>query len=159
VTARSWTVVGSACLANFAVFFIVALTLGGDAINGKAEGGRYFLANHGKLTEVSREIYDYSRYHAISLFITHPIAFLAGWRAKVAQDRSRERSRRAGSQANGADAHGAHLKVSISGAATRYDEVASGCYVLLAGLSQVGLWCERHGHARRAAGRGLTPCC
>ena len=84
------------CLTNFAVFFTAALVLGGDAINGKAEGGRYFLANHGKLTEVSREVYDYSRYHAISLFITHPIAFLEAWRGKVAKDRSRMHSRRAG---------------------------------------------------------------
>ena len=85
---RSWTVLGVACMANFAVFFIVALAIGGDAFNGKAEGGRYFLANHGKLTEVSRAVYDYSRYHTMSLFITHPLAFLAAWRAKVARDRS-----------------------------------------------------------------------
>ena len=52
--ARSWTVIGVVCIANFVVFFLTALMLGGDAINGKAEGGRFFLANHGKLTEVSR---------------------------------------------------------------------------------------------------------
>jgi hypothetical protein len=31
------------------VFVVVALILGGDAMNGKAEGGKFFLANHGKL--------------------------------------------------------------------------------------------------------------
>ena len=93
MNARSWTVVGVACLANFVVFLIAALALGGDAFNGKVEGGRYFLANHGKVTEVSREIFDYSRYHTMSLFITHPLAFLAAWRAKVARDRSRMHDR------------------------------------------------------------------
>jgi hypothetical protein len=70
-------------LANFIVFFVVAVVLGGDAINGKTDGGRYFLANHGRLTQVSRGIFEYSRYHAISLFITHPMALLAAWRAKA----------------------------------------------------------------------------
>lgn len=93
---RSWTIVAVVCLANFAAFFIAAVVLGGDAINGRAEGGRCFLASHGKLTEVSREIYVYSRYHAISLWITHPLAFLAAWRAKAAKERSRLQSQRAG---------------------------------------------------------------
>jgi len=70
------------------VFFVVALILGGDAMNGKAEGGKFFLANHGKLTEVSRETFVYSRYHVLSLLITHPIAFLAAWKAKAARRRS-----------------------------------------------------------------------
>jgi hypothetical protein len=87
VSTRSWTVIGVTCLANFVVFFITAVTLGGDAINGKAEGGRFFLGNHGKLPEVSRETFNYSRYHAWSLIITHPMAFVAAWRAKVARYR------------------------------------------------------------------------
>jgi len=88
VSTRTWTVVGVFCLANFVVFVVVALIIGGDALNGKAEGGKFFLANHGKLTEVSRETFVYSRYHSLSLFITHPIFFLAAWRAKSAKERS-----------------------------------------------------------------------
>ena len=87
MSTRTWTVIGILCLANFIAFFIAAMILGGDALNGKTEGGRFFLADHGTLTEVSRVTFVYSRYHAMSLFITTPIAFLAAWRVKVARDR------------------------------------------------------------------------
>lgn len=63
---------------NFLVFFFVAMKIGGDALNGHMENGRYFLANHGVLTEVSRPVFEYSRIHAGSLIITHPLAILLG---------------------------------------------------------------------------------
>ena len=37
------------CLANFALFFILAVYLGGDAVNGKIVDGHYFLMSHGQL--------------------------------------------------------------------------------------------------------------
>jgi hypothetical protein len=46
----------------------VALIVGGDGLNGKAEAGRC---------------------DALSLFVTHPLAFVAGWRAQVASSRER----------------------------------------------------------------------
>jgi len=54
---RRWAaILGAALLlvaaVNFTAFFVAALALGGDAINGKAEGGRYYLSHHGKYTEV-----------------------------------------------------------------------------------------------------------
>jgi hypothetical protein len=87
VTERSWTAIVFACLANFVVFVVVAIMLGGDALGGKTEGGRYFLANHGRLTEVSATAFAYSRYHALSIFITHPIAFVAAWRGRATRTR------------------------------------------------------------------------
>jgi hypothetical protein len=63
---------------NFAAFCIVAVSIGGDAINGRIENGHYYLASHGQLTEVSPEVWTYSKYHAISVFITHPIGILVG---------------------------------------------------------------------------------
>lgn len=66
-------------LANFLVFVIGAVYLGGDALNGTAVDGRYFLAEHGRLTEVSRAVFVYSQWHARSLFVTHPIAMLCAW--------------------------------------------------------------------------------
>ena len=62
---------------NFGAFFVVSMCLGGDAINGKEENGHYYLTAHGTQTEVSREVFVYSRYHAISVFITHPLAMLS----------------------------------------------------------------------------------
>ena len=49
------------------------------------------------------------------------------------------------------DPTGLSSRVSISGAATRYDKIASGCCVQQAGLQHVGAWFECDGHARRAA--------
>jgi hypothetical protein len=63
---------------NFAVFFVIAILLGGDAINGNETAGHYYLANHGTLTEVSYPIFIYSKIHTTSLFITHPLAMIAG---------------------------------------------------------------------------------
>ncbi len=59
---------------NFAAFVIGALVLGGDAVSGKVQGGRYYVSNHGKLTEVSQAAYTYSRYHCYAVWITHPLA-------------------------------------------------------------------------------------
>ena len=67
-------------LANFLVFVIAAIWLRGDALNGHAVDGRYFLASHGQLTEVDRAVFVYSEWHARSLFVTHPLAMIAGCR-------------------------------------------------------------------------------
>jgi hypothetical protein len=65
------------CVANFAAFFTASLALGGDAVAGKAEGGRYFLSSKGRLTEVSQGVWEYSLLHVRSLWVTHPLSVLA----------------------------------------------------------------------------------
>ena len=70
---------------NFVTFVIVAVAIGGDAVNGKAVGGHYYLASHGKLTEVSEAVYSYSLWHVRSVFITHPLAMLTGYLAYIEQ--------------------------------------------------------------------------
>ena len=76
---------------NFAAFAVIALSIGGDALNGKQENGHYYVSSHGKLTEVSRSVWLYSAAHSISLFVTHPLGFagagLAAW-----SNRKRSRS-------------------------------------------------------------------
>jgi hypothetical protein len=64
-------------LLNFTVFCLVGMAIGGTAVTGKVEGGRYYVANHGRLTEVSREVWVYSDRHTRSTWITHPLAVLA----------------------------------------------------------------------------------
>ncbi|WP_342360320.1 hypothetical protein [Terrarubrum flagellatum] len=64
--------------ANFLSFAAISSFIGGDALNGKYEAGHYFLNNHGRLTEVSESVFNYSKWHARSLFLTHPLAILAG---------------------------------------------------------------------------------
>lgn len=63
---------------NFALFFLIALAIGGDAVNGKTEGGKYYLANHGKYTEVSPVLYWYSFIHVITVLCTHVAALVVG---------------------------------------------------------------------------------
>ena len=64
---------------NFIAFFIIALSLGGDAVNGKEEAGRYYLANHGRYTEVSRSVFMYSKVHTCSVWVTHPLVLIGGF--------------------------------------------------------------------------------
>jgi hypothetical protein len=66
-------------LANFLVFWVVAVFIGGDALNGYMSDGHYFLASHGRFTEVSGAVFTYSKWHATSVFFTHPLAMLCGW--------------------------------------------------------------------------------
>ena len=62
---------------NFAAFYVVALCIGGDAVGGKVEDGKYYVSSHGKYTEVSESVYRYSRLHTYSVWVTHPIGMLA----------------------------------------------------------------------------------
>jgi hypothetical protein len=61
-------------LINFASFFVIAVTNGGDAINGNREGDRYYIMEHGRYTEVTPQFFAYSRIHAVSVWVTHGIA-------------------------------------------------------------------------------------
>jgi hypothetical protein len=72
------TVVWIVAIGNFVGFAIMSHVLGGDALNGRIEDGRYFLNQNGRLTEVSQAVFEYSRWHARSLFVTHPLAIVAG---------------------------------------------------------------------------------
>jgi hypothetical protein len=72
------TVLFVVAMVNFTAFFIAALVLGGDALNGKVEDGHYYLRNKRKYTEVSRDVWLYSRAHAISVLVTHPLGAFGG---------------------------------------------------------------------------------
>ena len=69
-------VVWVVAILNFASFAGIAMKNGGDAINGKQEDGKYYLGDHGNYTEVSKAFFQYSRVHAILVWITHPVAIL-----------------------------------------------------------------------------------
>jgi len=49
---------------NFFAFILIDVLLGGDALNGKVDSGRYYLGNHGAYTEVTRGVFVYSACHA-----------------------------------------------------------------------------------------------
>lgn len=62
---------------NFLWFFAESSTVG-DANRGYTRDGRYFLVHAGRATEVSREAFEWSTIHGLSLFVTHPIAIAGG---------------------------------------------------------------------------------
>jgi hypothetical protein len=72
---------------NFVAFVAVASYLGGDAVNGKAEGGRYYLFGVRTLgrekvyTEVGEPVFKYSRWHVYSLLATWPLVMAAAYAA------------------------------------------------------------------------------
>ena len=63
---------------NFIAFIAGYVRLGGDALSGKFEDGRYFLGNHGVFTEVSHATFVYSTIHAYSALLGLLVAGLAG---------------------------------------------------------------------------------
>lgn len=90
LTKRKLCIAGAALgFANFIAFGIGAGVLGGDAVNGKQEGDRYYVCNHGKYTEVSERAFAYSRFHAHSVWFTHPFAMLCLWAAHSYNQRSK----------------------------------------------------------------------
>jgi len=66
---------------NFAIFAMECVLIGGDAAtHGSIIDGRYYVRSqaHGQYKEVSKQVYNFNRYHAISLFVTHPLAIIGG---------------------------------------------------------------------------------
>jgi hypothetical protein len=66
----------SVAIVNFFAFIMALQYLGGDVLNGKEEGGQYFLSQHGKLTEVSASVFLYSKWHSISSMVLMAAAML-----------------------------------------------------------------------------------
>ncbi len=78
-------IIGVVTILNFLIFVVISIIIGGDAVNGHVEMGRYFLSNHGQLTEVSYPVFVYSKIHVYSLFVTFPawlIASIIYWNIK-----------------------------------------------------------------------------
>jgi len=63
---------------NFFSFILFTLSLGGDALNGFQENGKYYVSTHGRNTEVSEVIWKMNRIHAISMIFTHLLAIICG---------------------------------------------------------------------------------
>jgi len=74
---------------NFTGFWIVAVIIGGDAVGHGPVDGRYFVSSHGRRTEVSRSVYEYSWYHARSTWVTHPL-MAVGWYLVYRENKKRK---------------------------------------------------------------------
>ena len=69
---RAKWVLGSAMAVaaiNFLIFWIIAVDVGGDAVNGYEKAGHYFVCAHGACREVSQAFWRYSYWHSISSMV------------------------------------------------------------------------------------------
>jgi hypothetical protein len=82
---RAAKVAAVVCVVNFAAYVLIAALLGGDAINGRVAEGHYYLAMHGHSTEVSRGVFEYSRWHTYLLWTTFAIAIVLALFARTAK--------------------------------------------------------------------------
>lgn len=60
----------------FGSFVVSTLYLGGDALSGKIENNHYYLGYKGKFTEVSYNIFLYSKIHTITFITVHLAIFI-----------------------------------------------------------------------------------
>lgn len=77
------SLLGALTLVNFFSFLAGYVYFGGDALNGKIEDGRFYLADHGKLTEVSEGIYRYSELHGLSVFLLIGVVMIVHFAQKT----------------------------------------------------------------------------
>lgn len=64
-------------IVNFAAFILIGIYLGGYA-RGHVSGMPYYLQWYGCSTEVSRAVFQYSKWHGYAMLMTHAAA-LAAW--------------------------------------------------------------------------------
>ena len=64
-------------LLNWAAYLSICSRIGGDAVNGKIDGGKYYVGSHGRYVEVSQSTYEWSRLHTYLVWATHALQ-LAG---------------------------------------------------------------------------------
>ena len=94
-------------VANFASFIVICHFAGGDVDH--VEDGRYFLWDKGaerggRTTEVSRFTYLWLLWQRKSLWVTHPLALLAGYYVFREQERrNKERSHESSSSESRGD--------------------------------------------------------
>jgi hypothetical protein len=67
---------------NFFAFGVVSTYLGGDALYGHVRAGHYFVCAHGKCYEVSRSVWLYSYWHAVTALTSMALLVLTAFLCK-----------------------------------------------------------------------------
>jgi hypothetical protein len=73
-----WVVYTTAVLAavNFFAFIAGSMYLGGDALTGYVQAGKYFVCSHGSCSQVSPEVWRYSYWHATTAMYSILLVFV-----------------------------------------------------------------------------------
>lgn len=59
---------------NFTAFFVFSMGAGGGPEDKLTANGKYFVSEHGRVTEVSERTYRLLKIQTWSLWVTHPLA-------------------------------------------------------------------------------------
>lgn len=68
--------IGYIAFANFLLFMILSLEIGGDALTGFIKDGEYFVSDHGKHTQVAAFIWYLNRALGLGAFVFIPLAII-----------------------------------------------------------------------------------
>jgi len=95
VSAKVFWVLVALAPFNFLLYVIIAESIGGDAINGKVDVGRYYLGRHGGYREVSHAVFTYSKLHTYVLWAHYLLFFITGavLEIKERRDRAKQKTR------------------------------------------------------------------
>ncbi len=63
-------------LINFTIYTVIAIIIGGDAVNGYARDGHYFLRLGGYINEVGYPLFLYSKIHTYILITNYALFLL-----------------------------------------------------------------------------------
>lgn len=66
--------IGYIAFANFLLFMIMSIVVGGDALNGFKKDGEYFISDHGKYTQVDIFTWYLSRTLGLGALVFTPLA-------------------------------------------------------------------------------------
>lgn len=61
---------------NAVAFVVTTIVLGGSALAGKVDGGKYYVGEHGQYTEVSQEVWTLSLYQGYSYYAVPGVVFV-----------------------------------------------------------------------------------
>lgn len=76
ITVSIWIYLG---IAAILFFFIFSAIIGGSAMNGYKEAGRYFVAEHENVTEVSKTIWTISKVSGVLFWVFIPLTPIGGF--------------------------------------------------------------------------------
>jgi len=92
---RVCAVTGICCLINFAIWGYFDIKHGGNALNGTIRDGKYFFSEHGVTTEVSAQVWQFSKFYTkvtIVLFALGALSLVIfGAYANEAREKNLER--------------------------------------------------------------------
>lgn len=93
VGAKVFIVLAAVAPLNFLLYAVIADNIGGDAVNGRAEAGRFYLGSHGHYTEVSRAVFTYSKLHTYAVWANYLLFFTYGAVLEIKERRARSKQK------------------------------------------------------------------